>query len=87
MNSSDDTEVEGIFRATNVYINFCLVKEEGDPYISLLELRNLSDSKYLDREPSSILKVVKRADVGNTEEVIRYSPLPLKLILTKKKKK
>lgn len=74
--SSDDTEVEGIFRATNEYINFCLVKEEGDPYISLLELRNLRDSQYLDKEPSSVLKVVKRADVGNTEEAIRYPKDP-----------
>ncbi|KAK3012602.1 hypothetical protein RJ639_009602 [Escallonia herrerae] len=71
VNSSDDTEVEGVFKATNDYTDFCLSKENGDPYISKLELRP-SNPDYLKRETSSILKLIDRVDVGNTGSEIRY---------------
>ncbi|KAK9285498.1 hypothetical protein L1049_024692 [Liquidambar formosana] len=77
VNSSDDAEVEAIFRATNYYTNFCLVKGKGDPYISKLELRPLNDSEYIERETSSVLKKVSRVDVGgNIGEQIRYPEDP-----------
>ncbi|KAE9449528.1 hypothetical protein C3L33_18582, partial [Rhododendron williamsianum] len=77
VNSSFDTEVEGVFKATGDYINFCLEKdakvEEGDPYISKLELRPLGNSDYLmQEEPSSVLKLIERVDVGSNELKIRY---------------
>ncbi|XP_059639649.1 nodulation receptor kinase-like [Cornus florida] len=72
VNSSDDTEVEGIFKATNEYTNFCLLKVKVDPYISKLELRHLNDSEYLIKEPSSVLKLVHRVDVGSSGAEIRY---------------
>ncbi|RWR77865.1 Protein kinase domain-containing protein [Cinnamomum micranthum f. kanehirae] len=73
VNSSDDkSEVEGVFRATNHYIDFCLVKDKGSPYISMLELRPLNDSAYLEGNSSVILKLVQRVDVGNTQQKIRY---------------
>ncbi|PSS30632.1 Nodulation receptor kinase [Actinidia chinensis var. chinensis] len=74
VNSTYDTEVEGIFRATNDYINFCLEKEKTnrDPYISKLELRPLADSNYLKEKPSSVLKLIERVDVGSNGLKIRY---------------
>ncbi|KAG5528138.1 hypothetical protein RHGRI_028917 [Rhododendron griersonianum] len=76
VNSSFDTEVEGVFKATGDYINFCLEKdakvEEGDPYISKLELRPLGNLDYLmQEEPSSVLKLIERVDVGSNELKIR----------------
>ncbi|XP_077234062.1 nodulation receptor kinase-like [Tasmannia lanceolata] len=77
VNSSvDDLEVEGVFRATNGYINFCLVAGKGDSYISKLELRPLNDSLYLKENSSVILKVVSRVDLGNTAHAIRYPQDP-----------
>lgn len=76
VNSSDDVEVEGIFKATNEYVNFCLVKVKGDPYISKLELRDLNDLEYLQGKSTSILGKVSRIDVGNTEVEIRYPDDP-----------
>lgn len=75
VNSSFDTEVEGVFKGTGDYINFCLekdVKEEGDPYISKLELRPLGNSDYLTQEPSNVLTLIKRVDVGSNKLTIRY---------------
>lgn len=73
VNSSDDTStVEAVFRATNHYVDFCLVKHKGSPYISKLELRPLDDFAYLEGNSSVILKLVQRVDVGNTQEPIRY---------------
>ena len=73
VNSSDDkSEVEGVFRATNHYIDFCLVKDNSSPYISMLELRPLNDSAYLEGNSSVILKLVQRVDVGNTQQKHRY---------------
>lgn len=72
VNSSNDMEIEGVFRATNEQINFCLEKEKGDPYISKLELRPLNVSDYLKREPSSVLKLIDRVDVGSDVQEIRY---------------
>ncbi|KAL1810047.1 hypothetical protein ACET3Z_027037 [Daucus carota] len=71
VNSSDDAVVEGIFRTTMDYMNFCLLKEQGDPYLSKLELRPLS-SNYLKEKASTVLKLTHRIDVGNTGMAIRY---------------
>ncbi|CAI9110561.1 OLC1v1010612C1 [Oldenlandia corymbosa var. corymbosa] len=70
--NSDDSkiEVEGIFRATRDYVNFCLLKVQGAPHISKLELRPLT-TDYLDRVPSSALNLIKRVDAGNKGDV-RY---------------
>ena len=76
VNGSDDSvEVEGVFTARNYHIDFCLLKGTGDPYISRLELRPLNNIKYLKGENSSVLKLVKRVDVGNLREDIRYVSL------------
>ncbi|KAI8534579.1 hypothetical protein RHMOL_Rhmol10G0101500 [Rhododendron molle] len=77
VNSSFDTEVEGVFKAAGDYIDFCIEKdakmEEGDPYISKLELRPLGNSDYLMQEESSgVLKLIERVDVGSNELKIRY---------------
>lgn len=69
VNSSGETEVEGIVRASNDYINFCLLKRQGNPYVSKIELRPL-DLDY--GEPSRVLKIEHRVDVGNTGGEIRY---------------
>ncbi|KAK4346730.1 hypothetical protein RND71_033069 [Anisodus tanguticus] len=55
--SSDELKVEGIFRATRSYTNFCLLKKKGNPYISKVELRPINPD-YLKREPSEVLKLV-----------------------------
>ncbi|XP_071709829.1 nodulation receptor kinase-like [Rutidosis leptorrhynchoides] len=73
VNSSYEVEVEGIVRATNDYIDFCLLKRQGNPYVSKIELRPL-DFDY--GEPSSVLKMVSRIDVGNTREDIRFPQDP-----------
>lgn len=73
VNSSQKAEVEGIVRATNDYINFCLLQKQGNPYVSKIELRPLN----LDYgEPLSVLKVVHRVDVGNTGAEIRFPEDP-----------
>lgn len=71
--SSDEAEVEVIVRANNNYIDFCLLKKQGNPYISKIELRPL-DLDYED--PSDVLKVLLRVDVGNTRGEIRYPQDP-----------
>ncbi|KAK9066957.1 hypothetical protein SSX86_014281 [Deinandra increscens subsp. villosa] len=73
VNSTDETEIEGNFRATNDYINFCLLPKQGNPYVSKIELR-LLDLDYGD--PSTVLKLVHRVDVGNTKGEIRYPQDP-----------
>ncbi|XP_042491079.1 nodulation receptor kinase-like, partial [Macadamia integrifolia] len=71
--SSDNSSVvQGIFRATNHYIDFCLVVEKGSPYISELELRPLGNFLYPELNLSNVLKVVSQVDVGNTKGVVRY---------------
>lgn len=70
--SSDELTVEGIFRATRSYTNFCLLKTKGNPYISKVELRPINPY-YLKREPSKVLKLVHRVDAGNKGAEIRYS--------------
>ncbi|KAF5738052.1 hypothetical protein HS088_TW13G00946 [Tripterygium wilfordii] len=74
VNPSDDLVLEGIFGATNEYIDFCLAKNKGDLFISKLELRPLdNDLGYLQGNSSGVLKVVKRVDLGNNgEEDVRY---------------
>ncbi|KAJ8567407.1 hypothetical protein K7X08_019615 [Anisodus acutangulus] len=69
--SSDELTVEGIFRATRSYTNFCLLKKKGNPYISKVELRPINPD-YLKREPSEVLKLVHRVDAGNKGKEIRY---------------
>lgn len=73
VNSSEDSVVEGIFRANNVYIDFCLVQNKGDPYISQLELRPVNDSDYLQGQSSYVLKLIARLDLGRSEEENRYA--------------
>jgi hypothetical protein len=74
VSSSEDSEVEGIFRATKDYIDFCLEKVQGDPYISKLELRPLQNLNYRQGFPSTtVLKSVRRTDLGNTRGDIRYA--------------
>ncbi|KAM0032385.1 putative protein kinase RLK-Pelle-LRR-I-1 family [Helianthus debilis subsp. tardiflorus] len=73
VNSTDETEIEGIVRATNDYINFCLLPKQGNSYVSKIELRPL-DLDYGDS--STILKLVHRVDVGNTNGEIRYPQDP-----------
>ena len=63
--------LEGIFIATKNYTDFCLVKNQGNPYISLIELRPL-DEEYLLDSPSNALKVIKRNNLGATGDDIRY---------------
>ncbi|XP_062100824.1 nodulation receptor kinase-like [Humulus lupulus] len=76
VNFPKELEVEGVFRATKRYIDFCLVKTVGTPYISQLELREQKSLEYL-RGFSNILKVVKRVDLGIQEgDIIRYPTDP-----------
>lgn len=64
--------VEGIFKATRNYTNFCLViKGKGGAYLSKVELRP-SHVEYLRGRDSSVLKLVDRVDVGNKDAEIRY---------------
>lgn len=72
VNSTLKQKVEGIFKATNNYTNFCLVKGKGEAYLSKLELRP-SHPEYLKTDPSSVLKLVDRADAGNKVAEIRYA--------------
>ncbi|KAL3525533.1 hypothetical protein ACH5RR_013905 [Cinchona calisaya] len=71
VNSSDDSKVEGIFKATKDYVNFCLLEGRGVPYISKIELRPLT-SDYLNSESSGVLKLIDRVDAGNEGRNIRY---------------
>ncbi|CAN4083111.1 unnamed protein product [Withania somnifera] len=71
VNSSDELPVEGIFRATRSYTDFCLLKKKGNPYISKVELRPINPD-YLKRRPSEVLKLVHRVDAGNKGAEIRY---------------
>lgn len=70
---SGEAEVEGIVRANNNHIDFCLLKKQGNPYVSKIELIPL-DLDY--GEPLSVLKVVQRIDVGNTIGEIRFPQDP-----------
>lgn len=76
--SGNESAVEGIFRARNDHVDFCLLKTEGDPYISQLELRPLdSDSDYyLNGDSGIVLKLIKRVNLGSTGEDIRYPDDP-----------
>lgn len=67
VNSLKDSEVEGIFRATKEYVDFCLVKTEGAPYISRLVLRPLNGTEYLQNFSSNVLKVVRRINLGGKD--------------------
>ncbi|XP_061355239.1 nodulation receptor kinase-like [Gastrolobium bilobum] len=69
--SSQDLKIEGVFRATKNYVDFCLLTEEGNPYISLLELRPLPE-EYLQGFSSSVLKLISRSNLGGKEDDIRY---------------
>ncbi|XP_027076638.1 nodulation receptor kinase [Coffea arabica] len=69
--SSGESKVEGIFKATKDYVNFCLLQGQRVPYISKLELRPLT-SDYLNRDPSSVLNLIDRVDAGNEGGDIRY---------------
>ncbi|KAK7307288.1 hypothetical protein VNO77_40209 [Canavalia gladiata] len=66
-----DLQIEGVFRATKSYIDFCLVKGEVNPFISQLELRPLPE-EYLSDLPASVLKLVSRNDLRGTKDEIRF---------------
>ncbi|XAR51454.1 Non-specific serine/threonine protein kinase [Bertholletia excelsa] len=72
VNSVNGIEVEGIFKATDDNIDFCLEQKSGDPYISKLELRPVNGSDYLNQHPSGVLKLIKRVDVGSDRLQMRY---------------
>ncbi|KAM0952008.1 putative protein kinase RLK-Pelle-LRR-I-1 family [Dioscorea sansibarensis] len=62
---------EGVFAAAGNNVNICLVKEKGNAYISMIELRPLNDKIYLDGD-SYFLKLVSRVDLGNEKTSYRY---------------
>ncbi|XP_020217867.1 nodulation receptor kinase [Cajanus cajan] len=66
-----DLEIEGVFRATKDYIDFCLVKGELDPFISQIELRPLPE-EYLHDLPASVLKLISRNSLWGTKDEIRF---------------
>ncbi|XP_052195708.1 nodulation receptor kinase-like [Diospyros lotus] len=84
--SGRDTVVEGAFRAASDYTNFCIEKGKGDPYISKLELRPLHGLDYLKQEPSGVLKLIDRVDVGSNGQNIRYPNDPYDRIWRKELK-
>ncbi|KAL9328525.1 hypothetical protein ACSQ67_003528 [Phaseolus vulgaris] len=67
-----DFEIEGVFRATKDYIDFCLVKGEVDPFISQLELRPLPEDYLLQDLPASVLKLISRNSLWGTKDEIRF---------------
>lgn len=80
--SSEDAVVEGVFKANDNYMNLCLSKEMGDPYLLKLELRPLM-SEYVKEKATVALKVMDRVDVGSTGAEIRYAPCMFKPIKNK----
>nr|XP_048334843.1 nodulation receptor kinase-like [Ziziphus jujuba var. spinosa] len=72
VSSSQDLEIEGILRATKNYTDFCLVEKEGAPYISKLALRPLWDLEYLQEFPNSVLRLVKRINLGGSGADISF---------------
>lgn len=71
VNSTEDSVVEGIFKAANDYIDFCLEKTNGDPYISELEVRPLNGTEYLHGQSAGVLKLVGRYDLGRSDSELR----------------
>ncbi|XP_019420942.1 PREDICTED: nodulation receptor kinase-like [Lupinus angustifolius] len=69
--SLQDLGIEGVFRATKNYIDFCLVKEKVNPYISQLELRPLPE-EYINGLPTSVLKLISRNNLKGEGDDIRY---------------
>nr|CAK32638.1 putative symbiosis receptor-like kinase [Datisca glomerata]CAP62376.1 symbiosis receptor-like kinase [Datisca glomerata] len=69
-------EVEGVFVAKKNYIDFCLEKRNGAPYISYLELRPLHALDYFQGFSSDVLKLISRVNLGNTSLAIRYPDDP-----------
>lgn len=67
----EDLEIEGVFRATKDYIDFCLLKEEVNPFISQLELRPLPE-EYLHGFSTGVLKLISRNNLCGTKDDIRY---------------
>ncbi|KAL9461143.1 hypothetical protein AB3S75_004189 [Citrus x aurantiifolia] len=76
VNSTEDSVVEGIFKAANDYIDFCLEKINGDPYISELEVRPLNGTEYLHGQSAGVLKLVGRYDLGRSDSELRYPDDP-----------
>ncbi|XP_027190799.1 nodulation receptor kinase-like [Cicer arietinum] len=67
----EDLEIEGVFRATKDYIDFCLLKEEVNPFISQLELRPLPE-EYLHGFSTGVLKLISRNNLCGTKDDIRF---------------
>ncbi|CAJ2647289.1 unnamed protein product [Trifolium pratense] len=66
-----DFEIEGVFKATKDYIDFCVLKEEVNPFISQLELRPLPE-EYLHDFGTSVLKLISRNNLCGTKDEIRF---------------
>lgn len=64
--------VECILAASANNTNICLLKGNGNAYISKVELRPINDPIYLNGKSSSILKLISRVDLGNKNIVYRY---------------
>lgn len=64
-------EIEGVFRAPKDNIDFCLLKEDVNPFISQLELRPLPE-EYLHDFSTNVLKLISRNNFGGIEDDIRY---------------
>lgn len=71
ISSDDNTVVEVITEATGQSTDLCLVKGNGNPYISMLELRPITEPQYPESNAKSILKLLDRVDAGNKEDEIR----------------
>ncbi|CAK8540395.1 unnamed protein product [Lathyrus sativus] len=67
----EDLEIEGIFRAPKDNIDFCLLKEDVNPFISQLELRPLPE-EYLHDFSTNVLKLISRNNLCGIEEDIRF---------------
>lgn len=69
VDSAEDAVVEGVFRAKDDVVDFCLVQEKADHvYISSIELRPLDGLRLVNEEESRVLRVVHRIDLGGSGE-------------------
>nr|CAD10813.1 nodulation receptor kinase [Pisum sativum] len=67
----EDLEIEGVFRAPKDNIDFCLLKEDVNPFISQLELRPLPE-EYLHDFSTNVLKLISRNNLCGIEDDIRF---------------
>nr|CAD22012.1 nodulation receptor kinase [Vicia hirsuta] len=67
----EDLEIEGVFKATKDSVDFCLLKEDVNPFISQLELRPLPE-EYLRDFSTDVLKLISRNNLCGIEDDIRF---------------